>query len=58
MNIACGWRKNPQQVYQQIFALVNNKPLQEKMSVNNLALAEKFTAEKIVSKLLAYFKTI
>ena len=59
-NENCLWveKKNPRQVFEQIFALVNNKALQEKMSVNNLALAEKFTAGKIVSKLLAYFKTI
>lgn len=59
-NEHCLWveKKDPQQVYHQIFALVNDKPLQEKMRINNLALAEKFTAEKIVGKLLQYFKTI
>lgn len=59
-NEHCLWveKKNPRQVYEQVFALLNNKPLQEKLSVNNLALAEKFTAERIVGKLMQYFKTL
>jgi len=59
-NEHCLWveKKNPLQVYEQVFALVNNKPLQERMRVNNLALAEQFTAERIVGKLLEYFKTL
>ena len=59
-NENCLWveKKNPRQVFEQIFTLLNNKQLQEKMRVNNLALAEKFTADKIVSNLLEYFKIL
>ena len=59
-NENCLWveKKNPGQLFKQVSALLNNKPLQEKMRVNNLALAEKFTADRIVGKLLEYFKTI
>jgi len=56
----CMWveKKNPRQLYQQVLALLNDKTLQDKMHVNNLVLAEKFTAEKIVNKLLEYFNKI
>ena len=56
----CLWvdKKNPHQLYQQILKLVNDRTLQDEMRINNLVLAEKFTAEKIVSKLLEYFNKI
>ena len=56
----CLWveKKNPQQLYQQIGMLANDKALQDKMGRNNLVLAEKFTAEKIVAKLMEYFNKI
>ena len=56
----CLWveKKNPQQLYQQMSLLVNDKALQDKMGRNNLVLAEKFTAEKIVAKLMEYFNKI
>ena len=56
----CLWveAKNPQQLYSQITNLANDKPLQEKMKYKNLLLADKFTAKKIVEKLLEYFKLI
>jgi glycosyltransferase involved in cell wall biosynthesis len=56
----CLWveAKNPQQLCTQIENLVNDKALQEKMKYNNLLLADKFTAKKIVEKLLDYFKLI
>ena len=59
-NEHCLWveKKNPQQLYAQLLALLTNKPLQETMRVNNFALAEKFTADRIVGKLMEYFKTI
>jgi glycosyltransferase involved in cell wall biosynthesis len=59
-NENCLWveKKNPQQLYQQINTLINDKIVQEKMGRNNLILAEKFTAEKIVNKLLEYFSKI
>ena len=59
-NEHCLWveKKNPQQLYKQIAALVGNKPLQEKMRVNNLALAEKFTATRIVNNLLPFLKKL
>jgi len=54
----CMWveKKNPQQLYKKIFELLNDKVMQDKMKQNNLALAEKFTAAKIVNNLLEYFK--
>lgn len=59
-NENCLWveKKNPQQIYERTSTLINDKALQEKMRVNNLALAEEFTADRIVGKLLEYFKTI
>jgi glycosyltransferase involved in cell wall biosynthesis len=56
----CLWveKKNPQQLYQQILTLLNDKTLQDEMKKNNLVLAEKFTAEKIVNKLLENFNKI
>lgn len=56
----CLWveAKNPQQLCSQITNLANDKPMQEKMKYNNLLLADKFTAKKIVDKLLEYFKLI
>ncbi|MBS1509697.1 MAG: glycosyltransferase family 4 protein [Bacteroidetes bacterium] len=56
----CLWveAKNPAQLCTQIKNLVYDKPLQEKMQRNNLMLAEKFTAQKIVGKLMEYFKLI
>jgi glycosyltransferase involved in cell wall biosynthesis len=56
----CLWaeKQNPKQLYQQILLLMNDKALQEKMRVNNLLLAEKFSAEKIVNNLLGYFNKI
>ena len=54
----CLWveAKNPPQISKQILNLVNDIPLQEKMKANNLILAEKFTAKKIVDNLLECFK--
>lgn len=59
-NENCLWveKKNPQQLYERIRTLANDKPLQDKMGLNNLSLAEKFTADKIVNKLLEYFAKI
>lgn len=56
----CLWvkAKNPQQLCVQINNLAKDKSLQEKMRMNNLQLADKFTAKKIVDKLLEYFKLI
>jgi glycosyltransferase involved in cell wall biosynthesis len=56
----CLWveAKNPLQISKQILNLVNDKPLQEKMKHNNLILADKFTAKKIVGNLLEWFKLI
>ncbi len=56
----CLWveKKNPQQLYQQIRVLVNDKILRHKIMKNNLLLSEKFTADRIVGNLLEYFKKI
>lgn len=56
----CLWveKQNPMQLCQQILVLAKDKALQEKIRINNLLLAEKFTAAKIVNKLLEYFKIL
>ncbi len=56
----CLWveKKNPQQLYQQTLKLLDDKGLQEKMGQNNLLLAEKFTAEKIVNNVLGHIRNI
>ncbi|MGG9964373.1 glycosyltransferase [Ferruginibacter sp. SUN106] len=56
----CLWveKKNPAQLAKQIANLMKDKNLQQKMRDNNLVLAEKFTAAKIVDKVLEYLKKI
>ncbi len=56
----CLWveKQDPHHLCQQIHKLMNDKKLQKKIKVNNLLLAEKFSAEKIVNKLLDYFNKI
>jgi hypothetical protein len=50
--------KNITQISAQILALVNDKLLQSKMGHNNRILSEKFTAQKIVGKVIDYLKLV
>lgn len=56
----CLWvnKQDPAGIRKQIGVLINDKSLCNKMRINNLAVAEKFTAEKIVDNLQEYFKEI
>ena len=50
--------KNPQSVAEKIAEIINDKDLRARMSENNRALAEEFTAEKIAPEYLEIYRKI
>ncbi len=56
----CLWveAKQPRQIAAQLLRIMNDKNMQKEMAQNNLIVAEKFTAQKIVHNLVEYFRHI